>query len=376
MPVSDKFKQAAYAQETGEAPLVLLTIDHPDMAAPIRVTSDPANTYRRISDTVVDSTAGGNDGTLTGAWFLPGKFGSAVHFEPGDELAIPPAAVAGHANFTVECKVRTLVSAVQMVFWAAETDGDGFGNNAEFHLHINGSGRASAFVQGPSILSGGASFTMDSAHFIADGKWHRLALVLDDVVGEALLYVDGAQVQSRSFTPGILNLAAITDVRLGRPEGTLNTRYLDGEIDDPRFWSVARTAQEIADNKDAPLLGTEPGLVGYWKLDDGEPFIHFPFRVTLPDDTEEAVRATLEIDNVDRQIVQAVRSISSPPTVTLEVVLASTPDVVEAGPFVFELQGARYDAAVVRGELAFEPILDLAVPGDVMSPGLFPGLFA
>ena len=107
-----------------------------------------------------------------------------------------------------------------------------------------------------------------------------------------------------------------------------------------------------------------------------ETYIAFPFRVTLPDDTEEAARSRLEIDNVDRQIVAAVRAVSSPPSVTIEVVLASSPDLVEAGPFDFELEEARYDVLVVSGELAFEPILDLAVPGDVMSPGLFPGLFA
>lgn len=111
-------------------------------------------------------------------------------------------------------------------------------------------------------------------------------------------------------------------------------------------------------------------------LSRGDTYIAFPFRVTLPDDTEEGARARLEIDNVDRQIVQAVRAVSSPPSVRVEVVLASTPDLVEAGPFDFQLEEARYDALVVSGELAFEPVLDLAVPGDVMSPGLFPGLFS
>lgn len=110
-------------------------------------------------------------------------------------------------------------------------------------------------------------------------------------------------------------------------------------------------------------------------LSRGDTYIALPFRAVLPNDNEEATRSRLEIDNIDRQIVEALRSISSPPKVTMEIVLASTPDVVEAGPFDFELQEARYDVLVVSGDLAFEPILDLSVPGDVMSPGLFPGLF-
>jgi hypothetical protein len=36
--VSDPFRQAVFAQETGEAILVLMEIDHPDLAEPIRVT--------------------------------------------------------------------------------------------------------------------------------------------------------------------------------------------------------------------------------------------------------------------------------------------------------------------------------------------------
>ncbi|NNG04359.1 MAG: DUF1833 family protein [Inquilinus sp.] len=108
----------------------------------------------------------------------------------------------------------------------------------------------------------------------------------------------------------------------------------------------------------------------------GDTYVAFPFRVSLPDDTEEAARARLEIDNVDRRIVEAVRSISSPPSVRLEVVLAGTPDLVEAGPFDFELEETRYDLLVVSGELAFEPVLDLAMPADSLSPGLFPGLFS
>ena len=42
--VSDTFKSAAFGQETSEAFLVLLEIDHADLASPIRVTSDGVDT--------------------------------------------------------------------------------------------------------------------------------------------------------------------------------------------------------------------------------------------------------------------------------------------------------------------------------------------
>jgi hypothetical protein len=45
--VSLTTRQALYAQETGEAFLVLLTIDHVDLASPVRVSSDSVDTQSR-----------------------------------------------------------------------------------------------------------------------------------------------------------------------------------------------------------------------------------------------------------------------------------------------------------------------------------------
>jgi hypothetical protein len=50
--VSLTARQALYAQETGEVFLVLLTIDHADLASPIRVSSDAVDTLSR-GDTYV-----------------------------------------------------------------------------------------------------------------------------------------------------------------------------------------------------------------------------------------------------------------------------------------------------------------------------------
>lgn len=40
-PISNAAKQAMFAQQTSEAFIILLTIDHPDFTDPIRVASDP-----------------------------------------------------------------------------------------------------------------------------------------------------------------------------------------------------------------------------------------------------------------------------------------------------------------------------------------------
>ena len=108
----------------------------------------------------------------------------------------------------------------------------------------------------------------------------------------------------------------------------------------------------------------------------GETFIAYPFKTELPDDNPDRIDGiTLTIDNVDRQIVEAIRSAPGAVKVTLELVLASTPDVLEGGPYKPVLRQADYDALVVVGTLTFADILDAPFPARSMTPATAPGLF-
>jgi len=109
----------------------------------------------------------------------------------------------------------------------------------------------------------------------------------------------------------------------------------------------------------------------------GETFIAFPFTVVLPEETEETPgRARLIICNVDRSIVQALRALESPPSISFVIVLASSPDTIEAGPFNFTLRQAGYDAMTVEGDLELEDFLNETFPADRFVPATFPGLFS
>ena len=108
----------------------------------------------------------------------------------------------------------------------------------------------------------------------------------------------------------------------------------------------------------------------------GHSFVAYPFEIALPDEDPDTVaRVTLRIDNVDREIVRSLRSITSPLSVSLEVVMAASPDTVEAGPFNMTLAAAEYDALTVTGELAFEDVLNEPFPGHSYVPGEYPGIF-
>jgi len=56
----------------------------------------------------------------------------------------------------------------------------------------------------------------------------------------------------------------------------------------------------------------------------------FPFRVRMPDEAEGQIgRVRLTIDNVDQQVVQAIRTATSAPTVTMWIVDGTQPEFAE-----------------------------------------------
>jgi hypothetical protein len=46
-----------------------------------------------------------------------------------------------------------------------------------------------------------------------------------------------------------------------------STDTTNGAIDEVRIWSIARSQADIQSTMNTTLTGSEPGLVGYWKLD-------------------------------------------------------------------------------------------------------------
>lgn len=119
------------------------------------------------------------------------------------------------------------------------------------------------------------------------------------------------------------------------------------------------------------LVGSVADIVS-----NGETYMAFPFEITLPSDDGETISdIQLRISNIDRTITQTIRELSTPPEITVSIVLADTPDDVEAGPFVMTLREAKYDAFTVTGSLRWENLLDQKYPAYTFTPSGFPGLF-
>lgn len=109
-------------------------------------------------------------------------------------------------------------------------------------------------------------------------------------------------------------------------------------------------------------------------------YANFPFVVAFPEAGTAGVPVVkLQICNVDRSIVQSVRqarATSVPIAVKLSAVLASTPDVVEAGPYRFKLTEVTHDAVVVEGTLSMEDLINAPFPAHRYTPGSHPGVFS
>ena len=64
------------------------------------------------------------------------------------------------------------------------------------------------------------------------------------------------------------NYTGMNELRIGARENTTVQRFA-GLIDEVRLWNTVRTEGEIKANKNELLVGTETGLAGYWRFDEG-----------------------------------------------------------------------------------------------------------
>ena len=124
------------------------------------------------------------------------------------------------------------------------------------------------------------------------------------------------------------------------------------------------------------LVNNTADIVSDWDGLGDKTYTAFPVQINVPCDDEDGSMPTvqLEVCNVDRTIVQAIRNIDSPPTVRAALILASDPDTIEAGWWEFTLKNSSYTAEAVTGDLGYEEILNDGFPEGSFTPEDFPAL--
>ena len=112
---------------------------------------------------------------------------------------------------------------------------------------------------------------------------------------------------------------------------------------------------------------------------NGAVYLPCAFKCVLPEQSDDGASkpCRVEIDNVDRRIAEtAARTADIQVTLTVSVIMARTPDVIEAGPLRFILRNVSVNREVVSAELYDFYTYDRNLPGLRYSPQDFPGLFA
>ncbi|GEM_PF-2507702 len=98
---------------------------------------------------------------------------------------------------------------------------------------------------------------------IQENEWTHIAVMKEE--SDARIYVNGVD---QTETVDLVDPVSYDgQVVFG---GYINGGYhFTGGMKDVRVWAYPRTESEIQDEMSAILIGTEPGLTGYWKLEEG-----------------------------------------------------------------------------------------------------------
>lgn len=108
----------------------------------------------------------------------------------------------------------------------------------------------------------------------------------------------------------------------------------------------------------------------------GDTYTPLAFTVRLPTDSPDGnASAVLILDNVDQSIVAAARSITTPASVTIEVVKQSAPDTILVTYSDLRLTRARISATTIEFDLSADPVVDESYPGLDFTPLSFPAGF-
>jgi hypothetical protein len=162
------------------------------------------------------------------------------------------------ATFTLEAWIRphnVAASAYQHVIskW-------GGGANASYVLQVH-AGRL-----GVGIHDGTVNSVLESTAALVDGAWQHVAATFDH--GTLRLYVNG--VLDAEMSGAVAPMASTQPLNFGQEHSLGYTGWsYDGIIDEIRIWNVALSERQLARNMAKRLRGTERGLVGYWRFDEG-----------------------------------------------------------------------------------------------------------
>lgn len=147
----------------------------------------------------------------------------------------------------------------------------------------------------------------------------------------------------------------------------LRAQLFGQESDDPfltlvTFSNEAFTARLVNNSKDITSRGNT--------------FFAFPMKITLPvDDGETARNFNIDMDNASLEMIKNIRSITTPISVTIEMILASMPDVVQMAFDGLAVASISYNATKMTAKIVMDNFMTTEMTSERYTPNNFPGLF-
>ncbi len=231
--------------------------------------------------TVTDLSASGNDLTLAGATTAPlwtsgvntsgaptftGCVFGALSFDGVDDHATMARANLGVIGHTIEAWVKTTSTATGSAYagnpaLAVLGDND---NNIGMTFGVD-----NGFVQYNHY--NGVWNTLNGSIAVNDGAWHHIA-VTHNIDNTVTIYVDGVSDNTGSFaisTNSEYTSYNLIGASILNGSAGSNDNYFDGEIDEVRAWTCAKSAADISADMTAVHTGSEIGMVLFYDFSDG-----------------------------------------------------------------------------------------------------------
>lgn len=105
-------------------------------------------------------------------------------------------------------------------------------------------------------------------------------------------------------------------------------------------------------------------------------FTAFPMKIRLPvDDGETARDIQIDFDNVSLEMIRNIRSVTDSIGVTIEMILASMPDVVQMSIDELSIGNITYNATRITASIVMDNFLSVEMTSERYTPTNFPGLF-
>ncbi len=167
----------------------------------------------------------------------------------------------GTSDFTVEfwAKSAGTPNGASMVSKRLNCSCDNFWN-----INLNSAGKVELEVFENTTCGNGGNMT--SIMSIDDANWHHVAITRAG--NFYILYIDGVMNFQASMGQADINNTAPFRIGMNACSPFSFSNFFNGEMDDVRVWSVARSATDINTFKNTELTGTETGLTAYYDLNE------------------------------------------------------------------------------------------------------------